>query len=90
MKKQEADTFDTQPISATTVVAISSGLCQLLADVFALYVKTKNFRWHMSRPTLALLRTCTTMFLMAGFSPAVGEARDSSFFDEKARHCLSR
>jgi starvation-inducible DNA-binding protein len=27
---------------------ISKILRQLLADIFALYVKTKNFRWHMS------------------------------------------
>src|SRR6202167_2006704 len=27
---------------------ISSSLRQLLADVFALYMKTKNFHWHMS------------------------------------------
>src|SRR5271154_4123061 len=27
---------------------ISSGLRQLLADVFALYMKTKNFHWHMT------------------------------------------
>jgi starvation-inducible DNA-binding protein len=27
---------------------ISNSLKQLLADVFALYVKTKNFHWHMS------------------------------------------
>src|SRR5271169_3411139 len=30
------------------VVEISSALRQLLADVFALYMKTKNFHWHMS------------------------------------------
>src|SRR6201984_3640717 len=30
------------------VSEISSSLRQLLADVFALYVKTKNFHWHMS------------------------------------------
>src|SRR6202140_1530396 len=29
---------------------ISTSLRQLLADVFALYVKTKNFHWHMSGP----------------------------------------
>ena len=29
---------------------ISSALRQLLADVFALYLKTKNFHWHMSGP----------------------------------------
>ena len=27
---------------------LSSNLRRLLADVFALYVKTKNFHWHMS------------------------------------------
>jgi starvation-inducible DNA-binding protein len=30
--------------------AISAALRELLADVFALYVKTKNFHWHMSGP----------------------------------------
>src|SRR2546422_10514868 len=30
------------------VVEILAGLRQLLADVFALYLKTKNFHWHMS------------------------------------------
>jgi starvation-inducible DNA-binding protein len=29
---------------------ISAGLALLLADVFALYLKTKNFHWHMSGP----------------------------------------
>jgi starvation-inducible DNA-binding protein len=29
---------------------ISAALGGLLADVFALYVKTKNFHWHMSGP----------------------------------------
>ena len=32
------------------VAEISSVLRELLADVFALYVKTKNFHWHMSGP----------------------------------------
>jgi starvation-inducible DNA-binding protein len=30
------------------VAAISANLRQLLADVFALYLKTKNFHWHMT------------------------------------------
>jgi starvation-inducible DNA-binding protein len=30
------------------VIEISQSLRHLLADVFALYVKTKNFHWHMS------------------------------------------
>lgn len=32
------------------VAAIADELRQLLADVFALYVKTKNFHWHMTGP----------------------------------------
>jgi len=37
-------------LSLASVAAISETLRQLLADVFALYVKTKNFHWHMSGP----------------------------------------
>ena len=29
---------------------ISGALTTLLADVFALYLKTKNFHWHVSGP----------------------------------------
>ena len=32
------------------VLVISSSLRRLLADVFGLYLKTKNFHWHMSGP----------------------------------------
>lgn len=35
-------------LSGDAVVQISDGLRKLLADVFTLYVKTKNFHWHMS------------------------------------------
>ncbi len=35
-------------LSHKGVEEISSALRQLLADVFALYVKNKNFHWHMS------------------------------------------
>lgn len=37
-------------LSPAAVAAISETLRQLLADVFALYVKTKTFHWHMSGP----------------------------------------
>ncbi len=37
-------------LSRDGVVEISRELRHLLADVFALYVKTKNFHWHMSGP----------------------------------------
>jgi starvation-inducible DNA-binding protein len=35
-------------LSSDAVVQISDALRKLLADVFTLYVKTKNFHWHMS------------------------------------------
>jgi starvation-inducible DNA-binding protein len=35
-------------LSGDAVVEISGELRKLLADVFTLYVKTKNFHWHMS------------------------------------------
>ena len=35
---------------ADAVTAISTALTSVLADLFALYVKTKNFHWHVSGP----------------------------------------
>src|SRR5437762_8813729 len=35
-------------LSDNAVEEISSNLRRLLADVFALYLKTKNFHWHLS------------------------------------------
>ena len=35
-------------LSGNAVEEISSNLRRMLADVFALYVKTKNFHWHIS------------------------------------------
>jgi starvation-inducible DNA-binding protein len=37
-------------LTATATKDISGALNALLADVFALYVKTKNFHWHLSGP----------------------------------------
>lgn len=37
-------------LSPEGVAAIAAELRTLLADVFTLYVKTKNFHWHMSGP----------------------------------------
>ena len=36
--------------SANAVKDLSGALTKLLADFFALYVKTKNFHWHVSGP----------------------------------------
>src|SRR5258708_5913336 len=46
---RERDALETPTdLDRKGVGEISSTLRQLLADVFALYVKTKNFHWHMS------------------------------------------
>jgi starvation-inducible DNA-binding protein len=37
-------------LSEKAVHDISQALMPLLSDVFALYLKTKNFHWHMSGP----------------------------------------
>jgi starvation-inducible DNA-binding protein len=37
-------------LSRSAVKEISAALNLILADVFALYLKTKNFHWHMSGP----------------------------------------
>jgi starvation-inducible DNA-binding protein len=38
------------PLSEEAVQETSRALMLLLSDVFALYLKTKNFHWHMSGP----------------------------------------
>jgi len=37
-------------LSAAATKDIAAAMNGMLADVFALYVKTKNFHWHMSGP----------------------------------------
>jgi starvation-inducible DNA-binding protein len=37
-------------LNATATKDVSAALNAVLADVFALYLKTKNFHWHMSGP----------------------------------------
>ena len=37
-------------LDAKTAKEVGGALNRLLADVFALYLKTKNFHWHMSGP----------------------------------------
>jgi starvation-inducible DNA-binding protein len=45
-----APALGTAGIEPHAVVKISAGLTVILADLFALYVKTKNFHWHISGP----------------------------------------
>ncbi len=42
------DVEPTADLDRNGVEEISNDLRRLLADVFALYLKTKNFHWHMS------------------------------------------
>ena len=37
-------------LDAKTAKEVGGAMNRILADVFALYVKTKNFHWHMSGP----------------------------------------
>jgi len=46
--RQEAALITPTDLTDKAVRDISAAMNQLLADVFALYVKTKNFHWHMS------------------------------------------
>src|ERR1700677_4915383 len=56
MNVQKAMALRTAPLQTPTdlkaegVREISGALNALLADVFALYLKTKNFHWHVSGP----------------------------------------
>ena len=38
------------PIGDNAVKDVAAALNEVLADAFALYMKTKNFHWHMSGP----------------------------------------
>ena len=50
-ERLEKEALETKnDLSSFAVHEISNSLRQLLADVFGLYVKTKNFHWHMSGP----------------------------------------
>lgn len=40
--------------------AITAALNVMLADIFALYLKTKNFHWHMSGPLFRDYHLLTT------------------------------
>lgn len=49
-QRREAPLSTPTDLGAAATKDISAALNGILADVFALYVKTKNFHWHMSGP----------------------------------------
>ena len=50
LQRRDAPLATRTDLSRETVKDISGAMNAILADVFALYVKTKNFHWHMSGP----------------------------------------
>jgi len=48
--RQKAPLDTPTNLTANATRDISGALTTLLADIFALYVKTKNFHWHVSGP----------------------------------------
>src|SRR5437763_5126950 len=49
-QRRDAPLATRTDLSHAAVKDISGTMNAILADVFALYVKTKNFHWHMSGP----------------------------------------
>ena len=47
-RRREAPIITPTDLDKDATEAIAGGLNAILADVFALYLKTKNFHWHMS------------------------------------------
>jgi starvation-inducible DNA-binding protein len=50
IKRQETPLKTPSDLAPKAIKDIAGGLNALLADVFSLYLKTKNFHWHMSGP----------------------------------------
>ena len=50
VQKQKASLHTPTNLEAAAAQGIGTALNAVLADVFALYLKTKNFHWHMSGP----------------------------------------
>ena len=50
LNRRDAPLSTRTDLSHVAVKDISAAMNAILADVFALYLKTKNFHWHMSGP----------------------------------------
>ena len=48
--RQQAPLITPTDLKAPATKDIAGAMNAILADVFALYLKTKNFHWHMSGP----------------------------------------
>jgi starvation-inducible DNA-binding protein len=65
IKRQKAPLATPSDIDAKSVKDITGALNALLADAFSLYLKTKNFHWHMSGPTSATIIFCSTITVLS-------------------------
>ena len=54
----QAETAAGAGVSEAAGAEISEALRQLLADVFALYVKTKSFHWHVRGRHFPIITCC--------------------------------
>jgi starvation-inducible DNA-binding protein len=59
-KRREAPLDTPSNLGSHATKDISAALTVLLADVFALYVKTKNFHWHISGPHFRIITSFLT------------------------------
>jgi starvation-inducible DNA-binding protein len=50
LRRRDAPLETRTDLTASATKDITAAMNAILADVFALYVKTKNFHWHMSGP----------------------------------------
>ena len=51
---REAPLLTRTDLGEAATADIAGPMNAILADVFAIYLKTKNFHWHMSGPTSAI------------------------------------
>ena len=49
-QRRKAPLLTPTDLKAAATQDIAGAMNAILADVFALYLKTKNFHWHMSGP----------------------------------------
>ena len=59
-RRRETPLITPTDLGATASADIAGGMNAILADVFALYMKTKNFHWHMSGPHFRDYHCCST------------------------------
>src|SRR5437870_5889953 len=50
LRRRDAPLETRTDLTASATKDITAAMNAILADVFALYLKTKNFHWHMSGP----------------------------------------